>query len=171
MSSAMTLDARLAQRIAALLRVHPQTRGARVTVEVQNGVVLLAGTVESTLLKQAVGDLARATGGVRDVCNMMSAVHADERPMTLQGEPAVVGFAGESDSDDISRRFDFIMARSFARAPVPRPRFWAAVFAGASAGWWLLVILVMSVGWPGAVIGCMGAAAALRIFHVLHSRR
>lgn len=134
MSAATNLDVRIAHWVTALLRDHPETRGAQIAVEVQNGVVLLSGTVNSSDVRRWAGDLARLAAGTRDVCNMLSSFHPAESPE----------HSG--------------------------PRLWAAVMAGVSVTWWLLVIVVMTMGWLGAVIGCLVAVGALEAFRLVRSR-
>src|SRR5687768_837201 len=64
-------DVRLTYEVADALLADDRTRQQRVTVEVQNGVVLLSGTVHDQHTAEAVTALIRQVPGVRDVSNTM----------------------------------------------------------------------------------------------------
>ncbi len=93
-------DVRLAFRVAE--RLPADARSRRVTVEVQNRVVLLTGTVDTRATKEALGELARSIGGVADVCNALR-VDRDDVPDAFAGivadlpepEPAPRGLPGK----------------------------------------------------------------------------
>jgi hypothetical protein len=65
------LDARLAWRVVETLAADSRVRRQDVTVEVQNGVVMLTGAVDGSRVRAAVADAARGVPGVRDVCNVL----------------------------------------------------------------------------------------------------
>ncbi|RZU51188.1 BON domain-containing protein [Krasilnikovia cinnamomea] len=64
-------DTRIAWQIVDRLGEHPQWRHQHVTVEVQNRVLILTGTVDSPDTRDALTASARTVHGVRDVCNML----------------------------------------------------------------------------------------------------
>ncbi|MEU4689439.1 BON domain-containing protein [Actinoplanes sp. NPDC023714] len=64
-------DARLTRRVATRLYAEPRLLGETITVNVQNRVVDLAGTVGSMYARITAADLARSTPGVVDVCNRL----------------------------------------------------------------------------------------------------
>jgi osmotically-inducible protein OsmY len=64
-------DVRLTYEVTQRLQADARTRDPRITVEVQNGVVIHDGTVGDTEVKQLAADTARDTPGVRDVCNAL----------------------------------------------------------------------------------------------------
>jgi hypothetical protein len=66
-------DVVLTYRVIARIVGSPALRGERITVEVQNRVVTLLGTVPSAQARAAAAELALATPGVRDVCNRLRA--------------------------------------------------------------------------------------------------
>ena len=65
------VDQALVDRVAERLVAETEIRGRLVRVMVQNGVVILEGSVDTADVKAAAGRLAWATPGVFDVCNML----------------------------------------------------------------------------------------------------
>ncbi|MET0418901.1 MAG: BON domain-containing protein [Actinoplanes sp.] len=111
-------DVRLAFRVAEQLGADDRSR--RVEVEVQNGVVLLSGTVDTREARDALAAAVRSVEGVTDLCNGLR---------VTRGEPALP-----------PDRFDGIVAGM--REPTP-PRRWPS-------GWILaLWALLMVVAWAG----------------------
>lgn len=68
-----TNDERLTRLVTERLHQDPRTRRQPITVTVQNRVVILAGSVDSTDAQFAAGDRAWEIPGVFDVCNALSA--------------------------------------------------------------------------------------------------
>ena len=66
-----SFDDRLAQQLVDRFRADPDLHRRHVHVEVQNGVALLTGTVDSPAVAESAVLMARATEGIRDVCNGM----------------------------------------------------------------------------------------------------
>jgi len=64
-------DELLVDRVADRLVADTEIHGRHVQVSVQNGVVILEGSVDSVDVKDAAGRCAWATPGVNDVCNML----------------------------------------------------------------------------------------------------
>jgi hypothetical protein len=64
-------DLRLAALVAQRLSIDWTTRRQQINVTVQNGVVILAGTVADHEVRQVAGDLAWDVPGVLDVCNTL----------------------------------------------------------------------------------------------------
>ncbi|MEU4569803.1 BON domain-containing protein [Micromonospora sp. NPDC023956] len=64
-------DTRLAVAVTRRLLGNRLTRRQRITVEVQNRVVILAGTVETPDVRFTAGELAWGAAGVADVCNAL----------------------------------------------------------------------------------------------------
>lgn len=64
-------DHALLRRVAEGLVTTVAVRGREVEVMVQNGVVILEGTVATAEVKEAAGRRVWATPGVHDVCNML----------------------------------------------------------------------------------------------------
>jgi hypothetical protein len=137
-------DVRLTYEVADALLADDRTRRQPVTVEVQNGVVLLSGTVPDRRTAEVVTALVRQVPRVRDISNTMrtrvkQALEADE------GAPATSGHR-ESDA------FDEIMAtlspreESTGRMPGQVRLFFVAVVV-LLLGW-----LVMKLGTPGVLI-------------------
>jgi osmotically-inducible protein OsmY len=63
----------LVDLVAGGLMAESSIRGRRVTVMVQNRVVILEGEVDSEASKKAAGRRAWSTPGVFDVCNLLVA--------------------------------------------------------------------------------------------------
>lgn len=143
----------VADRILAEDRMHCQ----RVTVSVQNRVVLLAGVVDTPAMKQAVGDATRDVSGVADVCNALRVVKTGE--------------SGPGDDVTGDERFEAIIAASLAEDPSwsgqrAEPIGRAAVIAWTIlvvAGWGLMSVLVAQFGWAGAAVSCVAAGLVVKL--------
>ncbi|MBU2670931.1 BON domain-containing protein [Actinoplanes bogorensis] len=62
-------DAELARRVAETFAADERFRRQPVAVQVQNGVVILTGTVESPEVYDSLTAVVRKTDGVRDLCD------------------------------------------------------------------------------------------------------
>ncbi|MBO3744215.1 BON domain-containing protein [Actinoplanes flavus] len=67
-------DVELTCRVIRRILDDPRLARERVTVEAQNGVVTLLGTVTRRQARVTAADLARATPGVTDICNRLRLV-------------------------------------------------------------------------------------------------
>jgi hypothetical protein len=65
-------DVELTCRVVERILRDPRLSGEFITVEVQNQVVNLIGTVSSLYARVAAADLARSTPGVTDICNRLT---------------------------------------------------------------------------------------------------
>lgn len=72
-------DTRIAAEVAQRLSGNRFTRRQRISVEVQNRVVILAGTVDTADVRATAGHLAWGVAGVVDVCNALRSANR-ERP-------------------------------------------------------------------------------------------
>ncbi|MFC7547386.1 BON domain-containing protein [Plantactinospora sp. GCM10030261] len=72
-------DMRLAASVAHWLNTDDATREQRITVTVQNRVVILTGVVADRQVRQVAGNLAWSVPGVFDVCNALRS--SDGRPI------------------------------------------------------------------------------------------
>lgn len=129
-------DVRLTYEVADALLADDRTRRQRITVEVQNGVVLLSGTVPDRRTADVVTAVVCAVPGVREVSD------------TMRG--------GRRESDT----FDEIVAALSPRAEptrrIPgRGRVLLVAVVLLLLGW-----LVMSLGTPGVLIA-IGVGAAM----------
>jgi hypothetical protein len=95
------LDARLARQVRHRLGA----RDPGVRAEVQNGVAVLTGTVESAEERRAAVRVTRSVPGVRDVCNAMCVI----------GDADPAGGIGAAERDD-DRVFAEIIAAVLAPA-------------------------------------------------------
>ncbi|RZT79654.1 BON domain-containing protein [Micromonospora violae] len=66
-----SIDARLALRLLELMQRDPQLRHERICIEVQNGVVILQGTVTCTDVSREANARAWSIPGVHDVNNRL----------------------------------------------------------------------------------------------------
>nr|WP_245730635.1 BON domain-containing protein [Micromonospora pallida] len=64
-------EIRIAAGVARRLDGNQLTRRQRITVEVQNRVVILDGTVDTPDVRLTAGELAWGMPGVADVCNAL----------------------------------------------------------------------------------------------------
>ena len=67
----MTADELLAEQVAKALTADPRVRGARLEITVQNGVVILEGTLDTPAACEAARLRAWAVPGVQDVCDAL----------------------------------------------------------------------------------------------------
>lgn len=72
-------DTRIAAEVAQRLAGNRFTRRQRISVEVQNRVVILVGTVDTPDVRVTAGNLAWRVPGVADVCNVLRPANR-ERP-------------------------------------------------------------------------------------------
>ncbi|SNY53558.1 BON domain-containing protein [Paractinoplanes atraurantiacus] len=86
----LTADGRLARSVAEALLCDPEVESGEITIDVQNGVVILEGDVHSDSARAAATRRAWSATGVTDVCDVLgvrppsgAAVSENrERPMT-----------------------------------------------------------------------------------------
>jgi osmotically-inducible protein OsmY len=69
-----TTDSQIKSDVVGLLRKNVHTKDHTLTVNVQSGVVVLAGDVSTALAKRAAGDDSWDTPGVVDVSNQLRVV-------------------------------------------------------------------------------------------------
>ena len=67
-----TVDTALARRVGEQLLQPPLLESGHLVVDVQNGVVILAGSLETREACDVAGQRAWATPGVRDVLNRLT---------------------------------------------------------------------------------------------------
>ena len=70
-----TRDARLACLIVEELVADTRISSQPIGVEVQNGVVVLTGTVDTSTTRDLIACTARDVNGVADVCNVLQVPH------------------------------------------------------------------------------------------------
>ncbi len=149
-AGARSLDDRLAQQVGERLCADPELRRQHLRVEVQNGVVLLSGTVDSPTGAESAVRLARTTDGVRDVCN---ALHLP-RPRTAEASaprrdgrlPQVAEPRGGNETS-----FEAIAAKLMADHPslgsrlsMPQSRaVWTSLAVIAAIAWGLISVLLV----------------------------
>ncbi|BCB92040.1 hypothetical protein Psuf_093530 [Phytohabitans suffuscus] len=73
-------DRTLADDVVARLVGDERTRLQSIAVEVQNGVAILTGRVDTTDLMFVAGGLAWQTRGIIDVCNVLEPSDRDNDP-------------------------------------------------------------------------------------------
>ncbi|MFC7533848.1 BON domain-containing protein [Actinoplanes sp. GCM10030250] len=71
-------DVLLTYQVIARIVGSPGLRGERITVRVQNRVVILLGTVRSAAARLEAASRARATPGIEDVCDRLAGPAAPE---------------------------------------------------------------------------------------------
>jgi hypothetical protein len=167
-SASADRDVRLTYEVAEALLADDRTRQLRVTVEVQNGVVLLSGTVPDQHTAEVVTALVRQVSGVRDVSNMMRTLVKE----TLEADEGVLATSGHRESDafdeivatlSTSEAMSYPPAESTWRMPGEVRLFLVAVVL------LLLGLLVMTLGSPGVLIAC--AVGAIMLEMSLRRRR
>ncbi|WP_240670735.1 BON domain-containing protein [Actinoplanes solisilvae] len=135
----------------------------QVAVGAQNGVALLSGVVESYTHREIAGQVARETQGIRDVCNMLSVASPDDRPADAGTQEEPLGptceqrsiGAGETAGDASASGHP---SRQSARRQTAAG---ARLVVGIAICWWLLCLLLVTMGTIGIVIWCLAMAITL----------
>ena len=166
-------DVRLTHQIAERLAADERTRDQRVTVEVQNGVVILSGAVDDENAKLVAGVTARSVHGVRDVCDALVVRGPDgsspSSPDRSLGLPDCADHTYHADP----HRFAEIVAelltedRPVTASPwrgLRRPTKLILLIL-AAIGWGLLSMLMVWQGWIAVLAISMVAAMALTVLH------
>ncbi|WP_369077301.1 BON domain-containing protein [Paractinoplanes hotanensis] len=161
-----SVDERLSRNVTQRLRADASHCFGQVAVEAQNGVALLSGVVESHTHREIAGQVARDTQGVRDVCNMLSVASPDDRPTGGRLDHERVGLAGERPkAGDRGQAGDTPVPRHPTRPVVQRQtRVGARLLLGFAICWWLLCVLLVTLGTTGIVIWCLALATALAAY-------
>jgi hypothetical protein len=157
-------DVRLTHEVADALLADERTRRQRITVEVQNRVVLLSGVVDCPQTREVATAVVRHVPEVRDVCNGL-------RPQA--GHTAVAGSAAlltteRSESDTFDEIATELRApKPLSDEPARRTRrlpglVLVVIVAVISL---LFGVLLAILGWPILLIGCMvGMVIAQMVF-------
>lgn len=153
-------DVRLTCQVIERILADPQLEREQITVEVQNRVVNLFGTVSSLYARVAAADLARSTPGVIDICNRLVLARTadvtnglqDLRPDAFDELVANWDSEGEPETARVHRR---------ARAGLLNAA--AALMVLVAALMWIVLL----PRWGGAglliVLPCLAAALALTV--------
>jgi hypothetical protein len=154
-------DVELTCRVIERILRDTQLSGEFITVEVQNRVVTLVGTVSSLYARVAAADLARSTPGVADICNRLTLARVRDATNDQQHR--------EQDP------FDDIVADWYehrpqpprgeaARSRLPAGMLWAAAGSlTAAAGILWLALVPLHPGAGLVVLACLTGAAALAV--------
>lgn len=156
-------DVRMTYQVADALLADDRTRNQRISVEVQNGVVLLGGTVRDQQTAEVVTALVRQAPGVRDVCNAMRT----RAKTTLEPDDVALATSGHRESE----AFDEIVATLSPREGPSHPRAEATWRMPGQVRLFLVAVvmlllgwLVMKLGWPGVLIACGVGAVMVEIY-------
>jgi hypothetical protein len=146
-------DVRLTYEVADALLADDRTRCLRVTVEVQNGVVLLSGTVHDQRTKEVATALVRRVLGVRDVRNALrtrvkAGPEADNCALATSGQGEPDAFDEIVASLSLHDNSSAPSAGSSRRQPAMVQLLTVALIL-LPLGW-----LVLTLGWPGLLIAC-----------------
>jgi hypothetical protein len=152
-------DVRLTYEVVEALRIDDRVRRQRITVEVQNRVAILSGSVDCRRTAETVVAVVREVPGVRDVCDGLRS-----------REPAVDGGPGATAVRSVHQEFDAIVAGvAFDESSRQTP---------AGTGWGLpgivvlrlvasfllpVVVLATVTGWLSVLITCVVGAVAVQM--------
>lgn len=153
-------DLQLAYSVAIRMAANPELQHQRITIEVQNRVVLLSGTVDSQGTQQTAGDTARQVDGVRDVCNDIRVDRPADQPAA-----AVTATSSHDPFDQITQRLSAEL-RPAGRASRRLRRLGVVVLAALL--WAALSVLMVRDAWISVAVTCAVAAVAV---HFAHGRR
>jgi hypothetical protein len=157
-------DVRLAYLIVEELVADVRVNSQPIGVEVQNGVAVLTGTVDTPETRKLVGDTAQQVYGVTDVCNAL------EVPATVD-RFASTGPFDDRDSRCSDRLFQQIVAHLADADPVPdggvpdARRFRAFLLFLGLVLWGAVAILIIWLGWAGIVLAAAVAGVVATIVH------
>ncbi|MEV0902761.1 BON domain-containing protein [Actinoplanes sp. NPDC049802] len=154
-------DVELTCRVIERILGDPRLSGEFITVEVQNRVANLIGTVSSLYARVAAADLARSTPGVTDICNRLALAGVRDATDSWQHR--------EPDPfDDIVAGWDSHrpqppkaeVARSQPQGRMLRA---AAGLLAAAAGILWIALVPLHPGAGLVVVVCLSGAAALAV--------
>jgi hypothetical protein len=159
-------DMRLTYEVVEALRTDDRVRRQRITVEVQNRVAILSGSVDCRQTAETVIAVVRDVPGVRDVCDGLRA-----------REPAVDGGPGDTKVRSVRQEFDAIVA-DLALHESSRPsaagtgsRLPGIVVLRLLASCLLpIVVLATVTGWLGVLIACAVGAVAVEMMQARRRR-
>ena len=157
-----TLDARLTRSVAERLRAHPAAGRASVMVEVQNGVAMLSGSTGTPEIRRAVVATAHDTPGIRDVCDMLAVAPREAAGGRAAG--AVGSPAGRGTGVAVAGAVGLPAGRMNGIGTGGSAASTGARVTGIAAAVWLAGVLIVALGWAGALIGGLIAAVLCRAF-------
>jgi hypothetical protein len=159
-------DVRLTYEVVEALRTDARVGRQRITVEVQNRVAILRGTVDCRQIAETAIAVVRHVPGVRDVCDGLRS-----------RAPAVDGGPGATSARSVRREFDAIVAglaseESSRQSPTGTGwRLPGIVVLRLLASFLLPILVVATVtGWPGVLIACVVGAVAVEMMRVRRRR-
>jgi len=153
-------DALLACTVADRLVGYADLRHQNITVEVQNRVVMLTGTVGSHHVKRTAGEAARQVSGVVDIRN-------DIRVNVPMASATATAPEGVDEFDRIAQR---LAAEEAATRGARRlGRTTSGVLMGLL--WAVLCGLMVRYGWFGVMITCAVAAIMIGLVTSRRTRR
>lgn len=146
-SAADDPDVRLTCQLAEALLADVRTRHQRITVEVQNRVVLLSGTVDKRSVKQVARDITREASGVVDICDSLQVTGDDEAGSPLLGdEYRFQGIVADMQANDLP---------GHPTLGMPRRRVTVAWAILAASAWAFLTVLMVTSQWVGVAVSCL----------------
>jgi hypothetical protein len=158
-----SMDERLSRHVVQRLNADSSRCFGQVAVEAQNGVALLSGVVESHTHREIAGQVARETQGIRDVCNMLSVASPDERPADAGTEDQPIGPTGEQRATGAGETAGDAPAPGHParRSAQRQTAAGARLVVGIAICWWLLCLLLVTMGLIGVVIWCLAMVITL----------
>ncbi len=181
-------DLRLARQVMERIIQDSRLDGEDISVEVQNRVVNLFGTVTSLHARVIAADLARSTPGVTDICNRLTLARSADVPAVtedLRPDPfdsLVARWEDEPVHPGSTHRDRSAMWKLLTAHPEPGTRrrlttdliCTPSAFVALAGLWTMLTPLVVEglpayAGWNGAATGL--AVTALGALRVLAPRR
>ena len=166
-------DVRLTYAVADRLLSDSRIRHQRVTVEVQNRVVLLGGTVDSRSAGKATVEAARGVAGVVDVCNglRVTGTSTAEDPASAGQDRTTPATADDDLFEGIVEGLRITDPReSGLRSSASRHR-WVLWGALAAIVWALLSVLMVVSGWAALAVGCALVGLAFTLVRPRRSGR
>ncbi|RSM43111.1 hypothetical protein DMB66_53730 [Actinoplanes sp. ATCC 53533] len=146
-------DVRLTYEVADALLSDARTRHQRITVEVQNRVVLLSGTVDSRSSQQAAGDTARGVAGVADICNTLRVTKDDDPEPLAPGTGEFRKIVAELEAQDWP-------GGGRLGKPQGSVLMWSTLAGGT---WVFLTLLMVTSRWTGAALTCLAVGLVLTV--------
>jgi hypothetical protein len=173
---------RLTHQVAERLAADERTRDQRITVEVQNGVVILTGAVDGADAKLVAGITARGVHGVRDVCDALL-VRGSDGSSPDRRSPGLPDGADQRNRADPHPFGEIVADLLTDDARVTGSR-WVklrrpiklVLLVLAAIAWGLLSILMVWQGWVAVLAAIMVTAMAVTVLHrrarriVVHGR-
>ena len=155
-------DVRLTYHVAEALLNDARTRHQRVTVEVQNRVVLLGGVVDERSLKLVVRDIVCAVPGVTDTCDSLRVTRDNAEESGVSDEARFRSIVANLEVEEP------YADHSLGMPGMPVVVMWAVL---AVTSWSVLAVLMVTSQWAAVAVTCALIGLVVTVVNRRHRSR